>query len=219
MFGAFGNLNASKRVPQLLDAFARFREGHPDARLLLVGAAAPGVDLSGRIAQRGLEGDVVHEDYVDERRLWALMAASTSSSRSARRRWARPRAPSIRALSLGKPLLVSDVGWFSELPDDVALKVAPDVREVERLAAALEALARSGGARRHGRARRRARGASTTLEHVAELYAAALEEAAGGEVVRDAVLREVASRQPKSASSPRRARPASSAGALDEVEI
>ena len=29
----------------------------------------------------------------------------------------------IRALSLGKPLVVSDVGWFSELPDDVALKV------------------------------------------------------------------------------------------------
>ena len=24
----------------------------------------------------------------------------------------------IRALSLGKPLVVSDVGWFSELPDD-----------------------------------------------------------------------------------------------------
>ena len=42
VLGAFGNLNASKRVPQLLDAFARFRESHPDARLLLVGAAAPG---------------------------------------------------------------------------------------------------------------------------------------------------------------------------------
>ena len=32
----------------------------------------------------------------------------------------------IRALSLGKPLLVSDVGWFSELPDDVVLKVPVD---------------------------------------------------------------------------------------------
>ena len=29
----------------------------------------------------------------------------------------------IRALSLGKPLVVSDAGWFGELPDDVALKV------------------------------------------------------------------------------------------------
>ena len=37
----------------------------------------------------------------------------------------------------------------------------------------------------------RARGDEHGLEHVAELYAAALEEAAGGEAVRDAVLREV----------------------------
>ena len=36
----------------------------------------------------------------------------------------------IRALSLGKPLVVSDVGWFSELPDDVALKVPVDEDEV-----------------------------------------------------------------------------------------
>ena len=34
----------------------------------------------------------------------------------------------IRALSVGTPLVVSDVGWFSELPDDVALKAAPDER-------------------------------------------------------------------------------------------
>src|SRR6266511_5790445 len=34
VFGAFGNVNAAKRVPQLLEAFARFRESHPTARLL-----------------------------------------------------------------------------------------------------------------------------------------------------------------------------------------
>ena len=43
----------------------------------------------------------------------------------------------IRALSLGKPLLVSDVGWFSELPDDAVLKVPVDEHEVRVIAAAL----------------------------------------------------------------------------------
>ena len=38
VIGCFGNLNASKRIPQLLAAFARLRESRPDARLLLVGA-------------------------------------------------------------------------------------------------------------------------------------------------------------------------------------
>ena len=36
----------------------------------------------------------------------------------------------IRALSLGKPMLVSDVGWFGELPDDVVLKIPVDEYEV-----------------------------------------------------------------------------------------
>jgi glycosyltransferase involved in cell wall biosynthesis len=41
VFGAFGNVNASKRVPQLLEAFARFRETRTTSRLLLV-ARPPG---------------------------------------------------------------------------------------------------------------------------------------------------------------------------------
>ena len=62
----------------------------------------------------------------------------------------------IRALSLGKPLVVSDVGWFAELPDDVALKVPVDEREVAALAAALELLA-DAARRARGDGRGRAR--------------------------------------------------------------
>ena len=47
----------------------------------------------------------------------------------------------IRALSLGRPLVVSDLGWFAELPDEVALKIPVDEREPDALAAALESLA------------------------------------------------------------------------------
>jgi glycosyltransferase involved in cell wall biosynthesis len=219
VFGAFGNLNASKRVPQLLDAFARFRESHPDARLLLVGAAAPGVDLSGRIAHDGLEGAVVHEDYVDERRLWALMAGVDAIVSLRSPTMGETSGTVIRALSLGKPLLVSDVGWFSELPEDVALKVAPDVREVDRLADAMETLADPAVRDAMG-ARAGALAASDhAVEHAAELYAAAVEEAAGGDAVREAVLREVS----VAAADVGFEAASSEAGvlgrALDEVEI
>src|SRR5262249_39763182 len=37
LFGSFGIVNASKRIPQLLEAFARVRQGHPASALLLVG--------------------------------------------------------------------------------------------------------------------------------------------------------------------------------------
>jgi glycosyltransferase involved in cell wall biosynthesis len=219
VLGAFGNLNASKRVPQLLDAFARFRETHREASLLLVGAAAPGVDLSGRIAHDGLEGAVFHEDYVDERRLWALMAGVDVVVSLRSPTMGETSGTVVRALSLGKPLLVSDVGWFSELPGDVALKVAPDVREVDRLAAAMETLADP--ALRDAMGARAGELAATEhgLARVAELYAAALEEAAGGEAVRDAVLREVTAAAAEVGFEPASGETAVLGRALDEVEI
>ncbi len=100
----------------------------------------------------------------------------------------------VRALSLGKPLVVSDVGWFSELPDAVAAKVPVDELEVETLAAVLELLAGDDGLRRaDGRGCRRVRpGTEHDLGHVADLYVEALEEIGGGSNVRDAVVKDVA---------------------------
>jgi hypothetical protein len=99
----------------------------------------------------------------------------------------------IRAFSVGTPVVVTDVDSFSELPDSVALKVPHSAGEVEALTAALETLAAEPD-------RRAAMGAAAlelartehSLEHVAELYAAALEEAAGGDAVERAVVDEVA---------------------------
>src|SRR6266536_571822 len=134
VFGAFGNVNDTKRVPQLLEAFARFRDLHPDARLLLVGAAAAGSEQHGRTDR------IVRAGYVDEQRLWALMSGVDAVISLRSPTMGETSGTAIRALSLGKPVLVSDVGWFSELPDDVALKVAPGDGEVERLVLALETL-------------------------------------------------------------------------------
>jgi glycosyltransferase involved in cell wall biosynthesis len=99
----------------------------------------------------------------------------------------------IRALTQGKPLVVSDVGWFSELPADVAIRVPVDGDEIDTLAAALEGLAADDGAREAmGAAARALVEREHALPHAAELYAAALEEAAGGRAVTDVVLRDVA---------------------------
>ncbi|MFV3038023.1 hypothetical protein ACNI5A_33350, partial [Klebsiella pneumoniae] len=58
VIGCFGNVNASKRVPQLLEAFERVRASHPDARLLLVGAVSPGFDLESRLGGGAVDGVV-----------------------------------------------------------------------------------------------------------------------------------------------------------------
>jgi glycosyltransferase involved in cell wall biosynthesis len=219
VLGAFGNMNASKRVPQLLDAFARLRESRPDARLLLVGAAAQGLDLGWRISHDGLEGAVVHEDYVDEERLWALIAGVDAVVSLRSPTMGETSGTVVRALTLGKPLLVSDVGWFSELPDTVALKVAPDEREVERLAAAMERLAEPAVRAELGAGARALAETAHDLDRVAELYAAALEELAGGEAVRDAVLHELSAAAADVGIEPSADEAAALGRALDEVEL
>ena len=183
VIGCFGNVNASKRVPQLLEAFVHVRASHPDARLLLVGAVSPGFDLESRLGGTAVDS-VVREDYVDERRLWSLMAACDVCVALRAPTMGETSGTAIRALVLGLPLVVSDLGWFGELPDGVALKVPVDDREVETLTAALELLASNDEARRAM--------SEHELGRVADAYAAALEEAVGGPAVREAVLGEVA---------------------------
>jgi len=179
VFGAFGNVNAAKRVPQLLEAFARFRELHPTARLLLVGAAGVGAALD----RRRLGDAVVREGYVDEARFWALLAGVDAVVSLRSPTMGETSGSTIRALTLGKPLLVSDVGWFAELPDEVALKVAPDEAEVERLAEEMATLADPAVRARMAASARELVSVEHDVERVADLYATALRERALGEDV------------------------------------
>ena len=156
---------------------------------MLGGSAASGL----RLAAEDLGEGVLRLDYQEEQDLWQLLA---DSDVAVSLRWptmGETSGMAIRALSLGKPLVVSDVGWFSELPDPVAAKVPVDEFEIETLAAVLELLARddelrtrmSGAASAYVRA-------AHDLDRVADLYVAAIEETAGGTAVRDAVLYDVA---------------------------
>jgi glycosyltransferase involved in cell wall biosynthesis len=190
LIGCFGNLNMNKRIPQLLEAFTIFRRAHPGARLLLVGASAERFDLSRRLERLALADGVIREDYVNESRMWSLMARCDVLVNLRYPTMGETSGSVIRGLSLGKPMIVSDVGWFAELPDDVALKVPVDEYEVPTLAAALE-LATRRGEQLGERALEYVR-AEHDLARAADAYTAVLEEAAGGAAVTDTVLRDLA---------------------------
>ena len=221
LVGAFGNVNTSKRVPQLLEAFARLRADRPAARLLLVGATSPGFDLDRRLQRLGLDSEgLVREGYVDERRLWALMAACDVHVNLRSPTMGETSGTAIRALTLGKPLVVTDTGWFAELPDDVALKVAVGDREVDDLAAALRLLAERPDARAAmaGAARSLAE-RDHGLAHVAERQATAFERIAGGATVADGVLREVSAAAADVGIAPGTAEASEIARRLSEVDL
>lgn len=193
LIGVFGNVNQSKRVPQLLEAFARLRAEHPGARLLLVGATSPGFDLERRLQRLGLGSDgIVREGYVGETRLWELMAACDVHVSLRSPTMGETSGTAIRALTLGKPLVVSDVGWFSELPSDAALRVAVGDDEIADLTAALGLLADRPDARlAMGAAARALAAGDHDVGRVAERQAAAFERIAGGAAVADEVVRDV----------------------------
>ena len=193
LVGCFGNLNMNKRIPQLLEAFALLRRAAARARGCCSSARRrERFDLERRLERLGLGGEaLIREDYVPEERLWSLMAACDVLVNLRSPTMGETSGAVIRGLSLGKPMLVSDVGWFAELPDDVALKSRSTSYEVRD---------DRGRARARGRpqatssARRRA--STCAREHdlgrVADAYARALEEAAGGDAVDDAVLWRIA---------------------------
>ena len=221
LVGAFGNVNASKRVPQLLEAFARLRRERPGARLLLVGATSPGFDLDRRLQRLGLDGEgLIREGYVDERRLWSLMAACDVHVGLRSPTMGETSGTAIRALTLGKPLVVTDAGWFSELPGDVALKVPVGDREVDELTAALRLLAERPDLRASmGAAARRLAEGPHDLARVAELQAAAFELAAGGPGVADGVLREVSGAAAEVGIAPGSPEASEIARRLSEVDL
>lgn len=222
LIGSFGHLNASKRVPQLLEAFVRLHAQRPGARLLLVGPEAPGFDTGARIERLGLSDSdaLLREPYVSEERLWALMAAADICVNLRYPTMGETSGTAIRALVLGKPLVTSDVGWFAELPDEVALKIAPGEEEPLALAAAFELLAQRSDLRESmGRAAAGLAAREHSLERIADLYAAAIEEAAGGETVKDAVMHELAEAAAESGISPEGAEAAELAERMRELGL
>jgi glycosyltransferase involved in cell wall biosynthesis len=195
VIGCYGHLNPAKRLPQLLEAFADVRRRLPEALLLLVGSLSPGLDLDPVYDRLGLTNgeDLIHVEYVDEARLWAFLAACDICVNLRYPTMGETSGIVIRALSLGRPLVVSDVGWFSELPTEAALKVPVDGQEVQTIGEMLELLGRDPDLRaKMGEAGRASARRDHDVGRVADLYVTALEEAAGGDAVREAVVGEVA---------------------------
>jgi glycosyltransferase involved in cell wall biosynthesis len=195
IIGCYGHLNPAKQVPQLLEAYSVLRKRVPEALLVLAGSLSPGLELDPVYARLGLRPgeDVLELDYVEEDRLWSLLAASDVCVNLRSPTMGETSGIVIRALALGRPLVVSDLGWFAELPDEAAAKVPAGEGEVAALAAALERLARDHELReRMGEAGRALAESEHALERVAESYTAAAEEAAGGAAIRTAVAGELA---------------------------
>lgn len=178
---SLGAVTGAKRIPQLLRAFARLRRGFGDALLVLAGAGQDVIQLGTRLERLGLRPgrDVLALGHVGDVDFWSLLARADICVNL---RWptlGETSASVISALALGRCVVVSDVGWYAELPDSVALKVHPDEHEIDSLAAALELVAGDQRLReRFGAAASRYVASEHHVDRAADAYVAALSAAA-----------------------------------------
>ena len=129
LIGVFGFLKPYKRIAELLRAFRRLARLNPRVKMILAGEEHPELPVRAMIRDLGLApyarvlGFTPMEDFVGYiaaadivlNLRWPTVGESSGSL--------------LRALGLGRAVLVSEVGSFAELPDDICLKVPADSSE------------------------------------------------------------------------------------------
>jgi len=136
----FGHINANRRVESVLRALAGSERLRSVARFRVVGlitdeerrrlestVAELGltkVEFTGPVSDEALRAEISSADAVCALRQPALEGASASA---------------IETLRSGRPLIVTDAGFYRMLPDELVWKVRPD-REVDDLRDRLEAI-------------------------------------------------------------------------------
>ena len=136
---SFGFISAHKRYHILLKAFKRFLKRHPRAALLLVGEDAMGIRKT--VSNMGLSEAVTVTGYVSHSRLSDYLATSDFCV-NLRYPTAGETSRSVLQIMAGeKPVIVSNVGWFCEMPDRCCLKLDVDSYEEDLLVEYMDLLA------------------------------------------------------------------------------
>ncbi len=141
LVGVFGFLKPYKRIAESLRAFRRLVRVVPDARMILVGEAHPELPLQSLIASMGLSEHVRHLDFVPMQDFNGYLGACDIVLNLRYPTVGESSGTLQRALGMGKAVIVSDVGSFRELPDDICLKTPVDATEEEHLFEYLNLLA------------------------------------------------------------------------------
>jgi glycosyltransferase involved in cell wall biosynthesis len=136
---------AFKNHAVLIDAFGRFAQSHPAARLVLAGDGPLRERCVRQAAERGLGGQVLflgEVPYADLPAVYAAADAKVISSDYESFCFA-----ALEAMSTGLPVLTTDCGWVPRLVADGAGLVVP-VGDAAALAEGLARLADDPGLRR-----------------------------------------------------------------------
>ena len=133
LVGIFGFLKPYKRIAESLRAFRRLVRVHPSAKMILVGDPHPELQLESliRSLDLGLHVRVLGFRPIEE--FVGYLAACDIVLNLRYPTVGENSGTLMRALGLGKAVVVSEVGSFSELPETICLKAPVDASEEDHL--------------------------------------------------------------------------------------
>ena len=136
VIGCAGLITPEKRVELVLRAFARLLPQTPRARLLIVGEIPDWYpeSLPNLIAQLGLSGVVTCTGHVAS--LQEFDQYLSTFDVGINLRWptsGETSASALRMMAHGCPVIVTNTGWYAELPADLCLRLDHSPDEEERL--------------------------------------------------------------------------------------
>ena len=129
LIGIFGFLKPYKRIAESLRAFRRLVRLEPRAKMILAGELHPEVPLQSMVSALGLSANVRALGFIPIEDFAGYVAACDMVLNLRYPTVGESSGSLLRALGLGRAVLVSDVGSFREFPDDVCLKVPVDSTE------------------------------------------------------------------------------------------
>lgn len=133
LVGIFGFLKPYKRIGESLRAFQRLVRLEPRVKMILAGEEHPELQLRSLVAQMGIEAHVRVLGYVPIEDFEELISAVDICLNLRYPTVGESSGTMLRALGMGRAVVVSEVGAFAELPDEICLKVPVDDREVDLL--------------------------------------------------------------------------------------
>jgi glycosyltransferase involved in cell wall biosynthesis/SAM-dependent methyltransferase len=133
LIGIFGFLKPYKRIAESLRAFRRLIKVVPEARMILVGEAHPELPLASMLHSMNLSAHARHIDFAPIEDFNGYIAACDIVLNLRYPTVGESSGTLLRALGMGKAVVVSDVGSFSEYPSEICLKAPVDASEEDHI--------------------------------------------------------------------------------------
>ncbi len=133
LIGIFGFLKPYKRIAESLRAFRRLLKVAPEAKMILVGEPHPDFPLQSLIQSLGLAANVRVLGFQPIQEFVGYLAACDIVLNLRYPTVGENSGTLMRALGLGRAVVVSEVGSFNELPGNICLKAPVDSSEEDHI--------------------------------------------------------------------------------------